>query len=85
MIYIGYGQPQDELQAICSASGGRAFAVTDPQALQAVFKHIDRMKPVTFAASAETRVDYLKPFALIGIALLALFGITALKWRFTPW
>jgi hypothetical protein len=53
--------------------------------LQAVFKHIDRMKPVTFAASAETRVDYLKPFALIGIALLALFGITALKWRFTPW
>ena len=85
MIYIGYGQPQNELQAICSASGGGAFGVTDPQALKAVFAHIDRMKPVTFSATAETRVDHLRPFALTGLALLALFGLTALKLRFTPW
>ena len=85
MIYIGPGQPQNELQAICSASGGKAFGVTDPQALKGVFAHIDRMKPVTFAATAETRVDHLRPFALIGLALLALFGITSLKLRFTPW
>ncbi len=85
MIYIGYGQPQDELQAICSASGGRAFAVTDPQALSAVFAHIDRMKPVTFTSSAQTKVDHLRPFALVGLVLLGAFGLTALKWRFTPW
>ena len=85
MIYIGPGQPQNELQAICSASGGKAFGVTDPQALKGVFAHIDRMKPVTFAATAETRVDHLRPFALIGLALLALFGLTSLKLRFTPW
>ena len=85
MIYIGYGQPQDELQAICTASGGSAFAVTDPQVLTSVFARIDKMKPATFAATAETRVDHLRPFALAGLVLLALFGLTALKWRFTPW
>ncbi len=85
MIYIGQGQPQNELQAICSASGGRAFAVTDPQALNAVFAHIDRMKPATFAAAAQKHVDYLRPFALIGLGLLLTFGFTMLKLRFTPW
>jgi len=85
MIYIGHGMPQDELQAICSASGGGAYAVTDPHALDAVFARIDQMKPATYTAKAESRVDHLRPFLLIGLALLAACGLTGLGLRFTPW
>lgn len=65
-------------------TGGQAFAAGDPAALKEVFQRIDQMKPARLQPSAPERVDFLWPFAVVGIGLLGLqvggFGL-----RYTPW
>ena len=73
------------LIGICRASGGEAFNAVTPEALNAVFRHIDEMKKVVVLEKKPCAADYYDPFFLPALtlllaALLALFGI-----RFNPW
>lgn len=85
MIYIGDGQPQEELQAICAATGGAAFTANDPGGMARVFAHIDRMKPARLSNVAAARVDWIRPFALAGLGLLGALSLARFALRFTPW
>lgn len=85
MIYIGDGQPQEELQAICASTGGAAFTANDPGGLARVFTHIDRMRPARLRNVAASSVDWFRPFALAGLALLGSLSLARFALRFTPW
>jgi Ca-activated chloride channel family protein len=73
------------LIGICRSTGGEAFNAVTPEALQAVFKHIDQMKKVVVLEKKPRAADYYDPFfvpalALLAAAVFALFGL-----RFNPW
>jgi Ca-activated chloride channel family protein len=84
-IHVADGAPQEEMGSIANTTGGASFAANDPNALHEVFRRIDSMQPTRLKPSEPENVDYFKPFALSGLALLglglaAMFGI-----RYTPW
>jgi Ca-activated chloride channel family protein len=73
------------LEAIARETGGQLFTALTPQALGIVFDRIDQMKKVEVQATRPEVIDFLHPFlvpamALVAMQLLALFGL-----RFTPW
>lgn len=76
---------QPQLLGIARATGGDAFSAITPEALHAVFKRIDEMNKVVVLQKQPQASDYYDPFflpaiALLGLSVLALFGL-----RFTPW
>jgi len=73
------------LEAIARETGGQLFTALTPQALAIVFDRIDQMKKVEVQATRPEVIDFLDPFlvpamALVAMQLLAMFGL-----RFTPW
>jgi Ca-activated chloride channel homolog len=73
------------LLTITRETGGQTFRALTPQALQVVFERIDQMKKVELQTTRPEVIDFLEPFLLptlilLAIQILALFGL-----RFTPW
>ena len=83
-ILIGSSDGAD-VQQICDMTGGRLFEAGDPDTLTYVFREIDQMQKARFKAVATTWVRWDRPFLLAGLSLLALYAITQLGLRFTPW
>lgn len=83
-IIIGE-EPQDEIVSICRNTGGEAFRADDADALPALFKTIDALKPATVTPVVATQVDYFEPFALAGLTGLALYALALFGLRYTPW
>jgi len=76
---------QPALSGIVRATGGEVYNAATPEALAAVFQHIDEMKKVVVLEKKPQVADYYDPFFLPAIGLLigsvlSLFGL-----RFTPW
>lgn len=84
-IIVGGFEPQAEIVNICRLTGGEAFRADDPDALPAVFKKIDGMKQAKLTPTMVETVDYYEPFALAGLALLAVGTLSLLGLRYTPW
>jgi Ca-activated chloride channel family protein len=84
-IIVGGFEPQAEIVNICRLTGGEAFRADDPAALPSVFKKIDEMKQARVSPTMVESVDYYEPFALAGLALLALGGLGLFGLRYTPW
>lgn len=84
-IHVAEGSPQDETYTLASLTGGQAFAAGDPAALREVFQRIDQMKPARLQPSAPERVDWFRPLAAAGLALLSLQVVAAFGLRYTPW
>jgi Ca-activated chloride channel family protein len=78
-------EPQSEVVSICHATGGESFGAEDPGKLDAVFRKIDRMKLAKITPTFVETLDYYEPFALVGIALLALNGLLWFGLRYSPW
>ena len=78
-------QLHPELQGLCRLTGGEGFQAGDPEALAAIFAHIDKMKPAKVTPAVPTRVGWDRPFALAGLALAGLYALTLLGLRYTPW
>lgn len=66
-------------------TGGDSFAASDAAALDAVFKHIDRMRKAKLQPAGTSALDHFAPFAIAALALLGLHGIGLLGVRYTPW
>jgi Ca-activated chloride channel family protein len=84
-IHVAEGSPQEETFTLASLTGGQAFAAGDPAALREVFQRIDQMKPARLEPSAPEHVDFHRPFALAGLALLGLHVLSLFGLRYTPW
>ena len=54
-------------------------------ALRGVFKRIDSLQRAKLVAAQTTWLDFFPPFAIAGLALLALQQLAAFGMRFTPW
>ena len=84
-IHIGSDSIPAAVSSIARATGGDAFLATNSDGLRLIFNHIDQMEPARFRPNASVPVDYFEPFVLIGIIALALYALSLLKWRYTPW
>lgn len=83
-ILIGGGAGAG-VNLVSSMTGGRVFTAGDPRALGFVFHEIDQMQKARFKPVVADWVDYNRPFALAGLVLLGLFGLSQFGLRFTPW
>jgi Ca-activated chloride channel family protein len=84
-IIIGEDRIQDEMVEITHQTGGEAFDVGDPAALQAVFKRIDSMKQTKLEKTiAETKDDFI-PWCVAGLALVGVCSLSLYGLRATPW
>lgn len=84
-VHIDESDVPGEIRDLVEPTGGDAFAATDPNSMQAVFNHIDRMKPAKFAQVGTVPLDRFGPFAILALALLALHAVGLLFARYTPW
>jgi Ca-activated chloride channel family protein len=75
----------DDLQTACQITGGRLFESGDIPGLPAVFRQIDQLQRTKLAAAHTQWLEQDRPFALIGLALLAIYQVASLGFRYTPW
>jgi len=78
------GVPAD-VEDLVETTGGEAFAASDSSRLEAIFRHIDRMKPARFEPAGTVPLDEFGPFAIAGLVLLGLHGVGLCVARYTPW
>ena len=84
-VHIADGAVPDQVVRITTETGGEAFKPEDGDGLERVFVRIDQMQRARLEKSqAEASDDYaplgMAGLALLGVSLLALFGL-----RYTPW
>ncbi|MCA9069193.1 MAG: VWA domain-containing protein [Planctomycetaceae bacterium] len=84
-IHIGDGAAPEDLWNLTRPTGGQVFAANNPQALAAVFGHIDQMQTVKMKPVATQPVDVFGPFATVGLVLSGAFFFSLFGLRFTPW
>ncbi|GAB5402405.1 MAG: hypothetical protein Aurels2KO_06360 [Aureliella sp.] len=84
-IHIGTSTIPPAVSRIARATDGEAFLASNSDGLRLIFNHIDQMQPSRFKPNASVPVDYFEPFVLIGAICLALYAVSLLKWRYTPW
>jgi Ca-activated chloride channel family protein len=84
-VHIADSAVPDPIVKITSITGGEAFAPEDPTGLEHVFARIDQMQLTRLEKThSEAADDFgllsLAALALVGLSLLAGFGL-----RYTPW
>ena len=79
------GSGSDGLATITAGTGGRSFVAGDPAALDEIFREIDRMQKSRFKQVTADWVDDYTPLAVTGLSAAALFALTLLGLRYTPW
>jgi Ca-activated chloride channel family protein len=84
-IHVGTDDVPEDVASIAVGTGGEGYQATDPASLARVFAHIDRMQPARFAPAGTVPMDHFRPFALIGLLLLAMHVLGLLGARYTPW
>jgi Ca-activated chloride channel homolog len=84
-IHVGTDPTPADVSEIANSTGGESFVATDAGGLKRIFKHIDRMKPARFKPATAIPMDFYQPFALIGLCLLAAYGVGAYGLRYSPW
>lgn len=84
-IHVAEDDIPQEVVEIARATGGEAFAATDPGSLKGVFAHIDRMRPASFKSKGTVPMDHFGPFAAVALGLLGVHLLGLLGLRYTPW
>jgi Ca-activated chloride channel family protein len=84
-VHIADGSIPDEVVRIAALTGGEAFKPEDTESLKRVFAEIDAMQRVKMEKTRAESIDDFEPAALLGLAVLALFGLSLLGVRCTPW
>jgi Ca-activated chloride channel family protein len=84
-VHIAEGEIPDQVVRIASMTGGEAFKPEDTEGLAHIFARIDEMQKTRLEKTQAEASDDLRPWciaglSLLGIAVLALFGL-----RYTPW
>ncbi len=73
------------IYTITALTGGKAFQAGDPGSLETVFREIDQMQKAQFKQTTSDWVDYYLPLAWAGLITAALWGLSLLGLRYTPW
>ncbi len=84
-IIVGGIDPQEEIVNVTRGTGGDAFRADDPEALPLIFRKIDSMKQAKFSPTFVETIDYFEPFAYLALGLTALWALSLLGLRYTPW
>ena len=84
-VHIGDAQTPSDLYDLTRPTGGRVYEAASPEGLRVIFDHIDRMRPVEMKPGAAQQVDAFRPFALVGVIALGLYGFVGFGLRYTPW
>jgi Ca-activated chloride channel family protein len=84
-VHIAESTEPDEIVRITAGTGGEVFKTEDADGLVRVFERIDQMQKTRLEKSQAEAADDFVPYcraglALLGLALLTLFGL-----RYTPW
>ncbi|MCY2960347.1 MAG: VWA domain-containing protein [Planctomycetota bacterium] len=84
-VHIAEGQIPDEVVRIAGLTGGEAFKPEDEDGLKRVYARIDSMQKARMEKTQAEAADHFGPWALgalslLGLGLMALFGL-----RTTPW
>jgi Ca-activated chloride channel family protein len=84
-IHIADGDIPREVVRIAELTGGEAFKPEDTDELAHVFARIDKMQKTRLEKTQSEAADHFEPWCLaglglLGVSLLALFGL-----RYTPW
>jgi len=84
-LHVAEGEVPDEVVRIAAGTGGEAFKAEDAESVQHVFARIDQMQKTRLEKTQAEAADDFAPWCLaglglLGVALLACFGL-----RYTPW
>ncbi len=79
----GFGA--DGIYTIAALTAGKVFQAADQGALSMVFHEIDGMQKAKFKQVTSDWVDYYRPLALAGLLIAAVWGLSLLGLRYTPW
>jgi len=85
MVHVADTAAPDQVHTIADNTGGRVFEASDPNALQEVFAHINKMQPVRLKPSANDYSDWFWPIALAGLIFAGLHFVASFGLRYTPW
>jgi len=73
------------METISGTTGGKVFNVDDRSALDNVFREIDRMQKARFKQVTADWVDDYTPLSIAGLVTAALYVLSLLGLRYTPW
>lgn len=88
IISIGGGEDgmgTGGLETIAAGTGGKVFSAGDRSALDGVFREIDRMQKARFKQVTADWVDDYTPLSIAGLVAAALYVLSLLGLRYTPW
>ena len=84
-IHVGGDAVPQDMYTLASFTGGEVFAAGDPAALQTVFQRIDQMQAAKLKPPGRHYVDYFEPFAIAGVVIVSVYGLSLFGVRYTPW
>ena len=84
-VSIQESDARGEIVNLARVTGGEVFNPGDTDALKKVFQSIDAMTKAKLEQGTADLVDWFAPFAIAGLAVLALYGLVQLGLRHTPW
>ena len=84
-IHIGGGTSPPEVSTITNITGGESFSPDNQQALQDVFRRIDKMQVAEMNQTYAEVLDWFGPFSIAGLVFLGLGMTWMMGLRYTPW
>jgi Ca-activated chloride channel family protein len=84
-VHVAEGGIPDQVVRIAAGTGGEAFKSEEPDGLKRVFQRIDQMQKTRMVKTQAEAADHYAPWALAGLAALALALLAAFGLRSTPW
>ena len=84
-IHIAESPPPDPIVTVTSKTGGDVFNPGDEAALAGVFQTIDSMQKAEMEKTVAEQLDNFRPYALLGLATMALALCCSYGLRYTPW
>lgn len=84
-VFTGNDNAPDALRIISESTRGELFTPGDPDALNKTFKHIAMMKKVKSQPFVHAYMAYFRLAAIIGLCLLGITVLAGFGLRYTPW
>ncbi|MBN1515890.1 VWA domain-containing protein [Candidatus Sumerlaeota bacterium] len=85
VISVENGNVHPSMYTIAHLTGGEAFQAGNPEALRAIFNHIDQMQMTRIKEGRPVKLDFFQPFLAAGFVLLGMQLVSMFGWRYTPW
>ncbi len=84
-VHIAESSEPDQIVRITELTGGEVFKPEDPSGLEHIFARIDQMQKTRMEKTLAEATDDFVPWCTAGLALLGLALLAAFGLRYTPW